>query len=177
MAPPPSVQYVNMLDRPTAVWKLMTEAERLEASLAFWADEESAPLHAEAVHLIAGRMKFRARSVLELSLDRKARYLASLARSFDSIAGRALVAFHLTARRSMMAAFLDALGVVHENGLITADPLVLPAADRVKQAVFDLASAYPPREVALYLSTLATQDPDTWGQVADLGPARLDPRA
>lgn len=153
----------------------MTDAERLEASRAFWADEESATLHAEAVHLIADRMKFRMRSVVDLPLDRKARYLASLARSSEGIAGRALVAFHLAAQRPMMASFLDALGVAHEDGLITAEAVSLPSEDRVRQAVTDLSSAFPARDVALYLSTLITQDPDTWGTLADLPQGRLEP--
>lgn len=153
----------------------MTDAERLNAARAFWEDDESASLHAEAIHLIADRMKFRVRSVLDLPLDRKARYLASLARSSEGIAGRALVAFHLAAQRPMMASFLDALGVAHEDGLISVEALALPSEDRVRQAATDLSAAYPARDVALYLSTLVTQDPDTWGPLADLAQARLEP--
>ena len=34
------------------------------------------------------------------------------------MAGRALILYHLAEQRPMMGAFLDALGIAHENGLI-----------------------------------------------------------
>ena len=164
-------------ERPSALWARMTDLERLAAAEAFWSDQESRELHAEAIHLIADRMKFRPRSVHGLPIGKKARYLASTGRLPDSIAGRALVALHLAARRPMMAMFLDALGVAHQQGLITGDDVTLSDAARVRRAVTDLAAAYPARDVALYLSTLRTQDPETWGALAGCPESHLGPPA
>jgi len=36
----------------------------------------------------------------------------------ESLASRALVVYHLASRRPMLEAFLDSLGIAHENGLI-----------------------------------------------------------
>ena len=49
---------------------------------------------------------------------KKARHLTSLAGMSEIVAARLLVAFHLKHRRPMMASFLDALGIAHEDGLI-----------------------------------------------------------
>jgi hypothetical protein len=72
----------------------------------------------------------------------------------------------------MMAAFLDALGIKHENGLIADEELAAPDTDALKTAVRTLASAHPPEDVALYLSTLIWQDPDTWGGLSELPESR-----
>jgi hypothetical protein len=68
----------------------------------------------------------------------------------------------------MMGAFLDALGIAHEDGLINEDNVTVPDADKVKAAAAELAEKFPADEVWLYFSTLVSQDPDTWGDLADL---------
>ena len=72
----------------------------------------------QAALLIAQQKKFRPKTVISLDLDRKTRHLASLVTLPDSIVARALIAYHLAAQRPMMGAFLDALGIAHENGVI-----------------------------------------------------------
>ena len=66
----------------------------------------------------------------------------------------------------MMGAFLDSLGIAHEDGLITEEKIAQPDRDRLKDAVAQLASSYPAEDVALYFSTLVSQDPDTWKPLA-----------
>ena len=152
--------------RPSRIWKRLPAERRLEAAELFWADEESGEQQVEAVSAIAGQMKFRAKSVLGLPLAKKARYLANLPSIADTVAARALVHYHLEKQRPMMGAFLDALGIAHENGLITAEQVGRPDQERLKTAVAELASSHPPEDVALYFSTLVSQDPETWGDLA-----------
>jgi hypothetical protein len=78
------------------------------------------------------------------------------------MAARALIVYHLAAQRPMMGAFLDALGIAHEEGVIQAED-VKPDADKLVPSVEQIASVYPQADVALYLNTLLCQDPDTWG--------------
>ena len=106
---------------PSRVWKQMTPDQRQRAARAFWSDEDAADDQIKAVMLIAQQKKFRPKTVIGLELDRKARHLASLALLPDTLAARALVVYHLAEHRPMMAAFLDALGIAHENGLIKED--------------------------------------------------------
>jgi hypothetical protein len=122
----------------------------------------------EAVGAIATQMKFRPRSVIGLPPERRAKYLAQLPTVSDAIAARALVSYHLERQRPMMAAFLDSLGIAHENGLITEDAVAKPDAEKLKTAAEDLATKFDPSDVSVYLSTLVSQDPETWGGLADL---------
>ncbi len=139
----------------------------MEAAELFWADEESADQQVEAVAAITGHMKFRTKSVIALPVTKKARYLVGLPTISDSVAARALVHYHLERQRPMMAAFLDALDITHENGLITEETVQKPDRERLKTAVAALASSYPPEDVGLYFATLVSQDPETWGALAD----------
>jgi hypothetical protein len=152
--------------RPSRIWKRVSSERRLEAAELFWSDEESSEQQVEAVTAIAGHMKFRTKSVIALPVSKKARYLAGLPNVSDSVAARALVHYHLERQRPMMAAFLDALGIAHDNGLITEETVPKPDRERLKTAVGSLASSYPSEDVGLYFATLVSQDPDTWGELA-----------
>jgi hypothetical protein len=154
--------------RPSRLWRRMPLERRVDAASLFWEDEHSADQQMEAVASLASQMKFRARSVLGLPQEKKARYLATLPNVSDAIAARALVNYHLARQRPMMAAFLDALGIAHDNGLISEESVAKPDAEQLKQGAADLATKFPRDEVSLYLGTLVSQDPDTWGTLADV---------
>jgi hypothetical protein len=154
--------------RPSKLWRRMPLEQRIDAAGLFWADEQSADQQLEAIGSIATHMKFRPRSVLSLADDRKARYLAGLPNVPDSIAARVLVNYHLARQRPMMGAFLDLLGIAHDNGLIAEDTIPKPDSAQLKQAAADLAEKYPAADVALYLATLVSQDPETWEGLAEL---------
>ena len=154
--------------RPSRIWRRMPADRRLAASELFWADEQSTDQQIEAVAAIASHMKFRTKSVLGLAPEKRVKYLAGLPVISDTVAARALVSYHLERQRPMMAAFLDSLGIAHENGLINDEAVSKPDAEKLKSAAAELAAKYPADEVSLYLSTLVSQDPDTWGDLAEL---------
>ena len=153
--------------RPSKLWRRMPLERRIEAADLFWNDEHSADQQMEAVAAIASHMKFRARSVLTLAPDKRAKYLAQLPNVSDAIAARALVNFHLERQRPMMSAFLDLAGIAHEDGLITEENIPKPDAVKVKAAAKALAEQFPADEVSLYLATLVSQDPETWDSLID----------
>ena len=152
---------------PSRLWKQMTLEQRLQAARAFWQDEQAADDQVQAVLLIAQQKKFRPKSVLSLNDERKARHLAGLASLPDGLAARALILYHLAEQRPMMGAFLDALGIVHENGLIQ-DDLAAPDPAKLGPAVTLITEQYPAESVALYLNTLLSQDSTTWGALGPL---------
>jgi hypothetical protein len=154
--------------RPSKIWKQLTPERRRQAAELFWADEQSAEQQAEAIGAIAAHMKFRMKSVLSLPDEKRVKYLTSLPTISDSVAARALVNYHLDRQRPMMSAFLDALGIAHENGLITEESVAKPDADKLRAAAADLSSNYTAEDVSLYFATLVSQDPDTWGELADV---------
>ena len=145
----------------------MTADQRLSAAKAFWLDEQATDDQIQAVLIISQQKKFRPKTVLALDEDRKARHLAGLASLPDGLAARALILYHLAEQRPMMGAFLDALGIKHENGLIE-DDAVAPEGGKVALAATTIAGQFPREAVSLYLSTLLSQDPETWGGLAGL---------
>lgn len=159
---------------PARLWKRMTKEQRLQASRAFWQDEQAGDDQIQAVQLISQQKKFRPKTVVALDVDRKAHHLAGLTLP-EALAARALIVYHLAEQRPMMSAFLDALGVAHENGLIQ-DEQVVPDPAKVGLAAAQLADQFPPDTVSLYLNTLLFQDPDTWKALQDV-PQRLDTEA
>ena len=154
--------------RPSRLWKKMSPERRLAAAELFWADEQSTEQQIEAVGALASHMKFRPKSVIGLPLEKKAKYLATLPAVSDTVAARALVNYHLERQRPMMAAFLDALGIAHENGLISEENVTKPDEAKLKAAAADLSSKFPKEDVLLYFSTLVSQDPETWGPLAEM---------
>lgn len=153
---------------PGRLWKRIPQERRPEACTAFWQEEGAVEQQAEALMVLADHYRFRPKSVRALPLEKKARYLSSLPGVPDSVAGRVLVAYHLACQRPMLGAFLDALGVPHENGILTGDEMTPPPADRLKEAVAKLRAAFPADDVELYFETLVGQDPETWGGLAEL---------
>ena len=145
----------------------MSAAQRLAAAEAFWNDESDdvQTQQIEAMVLLARRLNFRAKSVQALSIERRTKYLAQVGEVSDAIATRALIAYHFTAQRPLMAAFLDALGVQHDDGLITQEQVDPPDADRLAAAVDKTREAFPAEDVTFYLRTLVTLDSDTWGNL------------
>ena len=153
--------------RPSKLWRRLPLERRIDAADLFWNDEHSADQQMEAVASIASHMKFRPRSVLALAPEKRAKYLAQLPNVTDAIAARALVSYHLERQRPMMGAFLDLVGITHENGLISEENVPKPDADKVKAAAKELVTKFPPEEVSLYLATLVSQDPETWEALID----------
>ncbi len=152
---------------PSRLWKRMTAEQRLAAARAFWQDEQAANDQVQAVLLIAQQKKFRPKTVMSLEEERKVRHLASLPTLPDALAARALIVYHVAAQRPMMSAFLDALGIVHENGLIQDDK-VAPDPAKVGSAAAQIARQFPARDVSLYLNTLLYQDPETWSALREV---------
>ena len=140
---------------------------RVLAAKAFWSDEQAALEQAEAVALIARQIKFRPKSVMTLSIDKRAKHLAGLVQVSDLLAARLVISYHLEHQRPMMGAFLDALGIAHEDGLIKDESPAKPDDKTLEAGVKTLSAAYPQDQVARYFWALLWQDPETWGGLKD----------
>ena len=161
------------LPRPSVLWKQLSAERKLQAADDFWKDENARLEQAEVIGTIAQRIKFRTKSVQAMPRDKKARQLVALPGVSELVAARLLVNYHLGQQRPMMASFLDALGVKHEEGLIAEDEMQAPATEQLQAAAATLAASYPSEDVALYLTTLMWQDPETWGALAEAPESRL----
>src|ERR1043165_5406584 len=157
-----------MVDRPSQLWKDMPLEKRVLAAEAFWRDEDSPEIEVqqmEAIVTLAKRLNFRTRSLIALPVERRAKQLAQLTDVGDSIATRALIAYHFQNQRPLMAAFLDALGIAHNDGLITEEEVRAPERDRLSAAVTTVQTSFQADDVDLYLRTLAALDGGTWANI------------
>jgi hypothetical protein len=157
--------------RPAALWKAMTQAQRQAAAEAFWADDESVAEQTEVMLLLSRKMNFRYKSVESMAPERKAGHLLKLAQVSEGVAARLLVTYHLATQRKMMGAFLDGLGIKHEDGLIDSDDVPKPEPEALATAAKAIVDAYPPEDVRLYFTTLLMQDPETWAGLEQYAPA------
>ena len=153
--------------RPSALWKEMSPEKRLVAANAFWTDEHGHEQQVEVIVTLARKMNFRPKSVPALPLERRAKLLAGMDVS-EAVASRALIAYHLAAERPMMGAFLDALNIEHDNGLITAEEVPAPDTAKLAEGVKTLKSTFPDDAVKLYLHTLVLLDGDTWSELGGM---------
>jgi hypothetical protein len=153
----------------TRLWKRLSRDERLAAAAAFW--RETPPeLTGGAIGAIAAARHLRPQVARSLPQEQRAQALASILEPGESVAASLLVALHLSERRPLLAAFLDALGLPHEEGALKeeADNLPAPSAEAVRAAVQSLRERFPEPHVALYLNALWLQDPERWAALSEI---------
>jgi len=145
---------------PAQLWASLEPEVRLAAARSLYShDWGEAPTRREADFAIMQGMRFRESAVRQLSVDKRASYVARSIRPNDSLAGSMLLALHLEQRRAMLSAFLDALKVPHDNGLITEDhDMKPPTAAALAGAAKTVRDQFPADEVELYLATLFVLD-------------------
>jgi len=149
------------------LWKHLTPRERLAAAMAFWNEPPEEVLGSALGVLIKAR-HLRPQAARTLASDAQARIMASVLDPGEAVAAALLVALHLGERRALLAAFLDAIGLAHENGILkeeaaSATPL---AEDTARAGVRQVAASFPRVEVETYLNTLWLQDPERWAVLA-----------
>ena len=147
------------------IWMSLPAPVRSLAARSFFEhDPNDAASRMQAEAAIARAVKARDVFVRRLPEERKIAYLASAVRPDEILASSLLLALHLGHRRPMLAAFLDSLGVPHDNGLIAEDAdLTPPDAARLAAAAKALYESFPEEEVTLYLKVLMAMDEDLWG--------------
>lgn len=148
----------------TRVWKHLPQEDRLAAATAFFA-ETPPELTGTAIGALVNARHLRPQAARALAPDAQARILATVLDPGEPLAQGLLVALHLGQRRPLLRAFLDALALPHEDGVLkeegdAAGPPV--TAEQARAAIAALAS-FPPAQVQTYLNTLWLQDPDRWG--------------
>jgi hypothetical protein len=151
---------------PLTIWKSqLTDDLRTQAAEAFFADDTLRDFHRAAETFIARQKNFRPPFVKKLPAAKRAFYLAHLPITSD-LASQLLVSYHFAHQRPLMAAFLNALNIPNDNGLITAEGDVpKPDSGAIATAVSTLKSSFPPADVARYFATLYSQNPETWSDL------------
>ena len=149
------------------LWKALTAEERTAAITAAMADDENGWVRATTRVAVAGAIKFRPQTVATWPKQKVIAEAARVPIDDVQLLSAFLVDLHLGTRRPMMAAFLDGVGVKHDDGRIDTEasgPIAVPP-ERLRAAADDLAGRYPLDEVVTYFLTLLLHDAETWSGV------------
>jgi hypothetical protein len=147
----------------TRLWKRLSPPERLAASTAFWRQPAQDVLGA-AIGAIVRARHMRPQAARSMPEEAQARALAAILDPGESLASSLLIGLHLSERRALLATFLDAIGLPHEDGVLKEDDAGAPLdEEKARAAVRALAAAHPRAQVETYLNTLWLQDPERWG--------------
>jgi len=146
----------------TQIWKQMSDELRTAAAEAFFADTSLQDFHRAAEAYIARQKNFRIPFIKKLPVAKRAFYLAHLPLASD-LTSQLLVSYHFAHQRPLMAAFLNALNIPNDNGLITAEgETPAPDSAAITAAVAAVRPNFPKEDVDRYFATLYSQNPDTW---------------
>jgi len=167
---------MTMLDKltlreltPARLWVELDPETRQLAARTIYSDaldDDSSRLEADTA--IATTLRFRPVAVRKLPLEKRVGYLLRAVRADDSLASTLLLALHLGRRRSMLATFLDRLGIEHEDGVIQADEFEAPGIEEVSAAVEAIYEAFPATEADVYFATLIAMEPESWGGLIEV---------
>ena len=153
----------------TRLWKRLGREERVAAARHFFAQPPPELLGSALSALVKAR-HLRPQVARSMPAEEQARALASVADPGEALASGLLVALHLGERRALLKAFLDAVGLPHEDGLLTEDDDGAPLAEAPARAgVAALRQAFPREQVDLYLNALWLQDPERWAVLESSG--------
>ncbi len=106
---------------------------------------------------------FRPTSFTAWPVERLAAAANALPMLPPEVSQAALIALHLTDRAEMLAAFLDAVRIPHDHGMIQDLPESLPVTQTdLESAATDLAARFPADQVTVYFLTLMLLEPALW---------------
>src|SRR4051812_49172518 len=150
-----------------SLWKSVPEEKRIEAAGSFYEDKSLKEFQGAADTYVARLKNFRPQFVKKLPIEKRAAYLAHLPLSTE-LASQLLVSYHFAKQRPLMGAFLDALGVKNDQGLIPegVDP-EKPSEAKLAEAVTAIRKTFPEGDVDLYLNVLQVQAPEVWSGLAE----------
>jgi len=122
----------------------------------------------------------QARKVRPVFLDRQSRperflnMIATLSKPPLVLAANSLISTWLLKKQApMLAAFLDALGIKHESGVVESLPGTVDD-EALRAAVEKLLAGFPPQTVALYLHAFNDMNEAKWANLDAL--LAQDPR-
>jgi hypothetical protein len=155
------------------IWKRLSPGDKLAAANALWAQPPH-ELQGAALGVIVKARHLRPQAARALKPEEQARILASILDPGEAVSSALLVALHMADRRPLLVAFLDAVGLPHDEGVLKeeADALPPPAEAKAREGVLALKASFPLDQVLTYMNVLWLQDPERW-QVLEKSPEWL----
>ncbi len=155
---------------PSQLWAGLDPETRTLAAQALYTDRDA---RREGDVAIAAQLRYREVAVRKLPIEQRIKHVLRIPTD-DSLASSLLLALHLKHRKPLLTAFLDELGIPHDDGMISEDHDVEPlTVEKLTPAVERLFREFPDDQARLYLTALYALDPVSWeGLAALLTPAR-----
>ena len=146
------------------LWKALTPEERTAAINPSMADDQNGWVKATTRVAVASAIKLRPQTVATWPKQKLVAEAARVPLEDAQLLSAFLVDLHLGTRRPMMAAFLDGVGVKHEEGRIDTEESgpISVTPERFRAAADDVAARFPLDEVVTYFLTLLLPDAETW---------------
>ena len=112
-------------------------------------------------HEVAKALRFRPQAIRKLPMAKRAKKAHSIliAGSQAELCYELFGSYLIKNRKELVTGFLDATGVVHEEGMIEDLDDNTPDADKIAEAVKELDGKFETEDVTLYLSLAAEQWP------------------
>lgn len=148
------------------LWKTLSPEEKNLAA-AEMVKDPTPLIRASVTAVVADARKMRPIAARKLPPEVQARIVATVRDPGEVLASSLLVALHLGPRKPMLVAFLDALGLPHDDGVLKDDSTTPIGLEDLKKACAALSSE-PPSAVRIYLNTLWLQDPDRWAHAREV---------
>lgn len=149
--------------RPSSLWRVLdAETRRLAGRAVYQRGWDDGDGREEADTAVAEAIRFRPVMLRRLPVEKRVDHLVRRVNPDDGLATTLLLALHLVHRRPVLCAFLDELGIAHEQGVIQEDEVEPPATERLAAAAGRLYEEFAPEQVDLYLATLVAMDDDVW---------------
>ncbi len=162
-AAPPNDLWQTTCNR---LWKTLSPEEKTMAATELVKDP-SPLIRGSVIAVVADARKMRPVAARKLPPEVQARIVATVRDPGEVLASSLLVALHLGPRKPMLVAFLDALGLAHEDGILKDESTEPIGLDDLKKACGALSSESP-SAIRVYLNTLWLQDPTRWAHARDV---------
>jgi len=147
------------------LWRALPAAERKHAAAQLLADTESPWARPALVDFLARVNKgFRRPTIAAWSNEKLADEIGRKPLEDAPLIDTLLKALHFPERAFLQAAFFDAAGIPHSNGMIEGDALPQPATspEVLTSAAAALLAAQPGDAALYYLLCISTLEPAAW---------------
>ena len=148
------------------LWKALTPEEKNLAAAELVKDPTPL-IKASVIAVVADARKMRPIAARKLPAEVQARIVATVRDPGEILASSLLVALHLGPRKPMLIAFLDALGLPHDDGVLKDEATEAIGLEALERACAALESESP-AAIRVYLNTLWLQDRERWANAKDV---------
>ncbi len=148
------------------LWKTLSPEDKNLAAAELVKDQ-SPLIRGSVTAVVADARKMRPIAARKLPPEAQARIVATVRDPGEVLASSLLVALHLGPRKPMLIAFLDALALPHEDGILKDEATEPISLDDLKKGCAALGSESP-SAIRIYLNTLWLQDAARWANARDV---------